>query len=80
MIGRPKKAKPRRHIALQVVPEFYDRIAKHAAAQNRSITNMVKVALGEWLDAQEPGGAAPIAEADKTVSPARPRGAATKKV
>lgn len=79
MIGRPKKAKPRRHIALQVVPEFYDRIAKHAAAQNRSITNMVKVALTEWLEAQEPG-AAPIADADKTVSPARPRGAATKKV
>lgn len=75
MIGRSKKAKPRRHIALQVVPEFYDRIAKHAAAQNRSITNMVKVALGEWLEAQENATGA-----DSIPSPARPRGAATKKV
>lgn len=78
MIDRRKKPNPRRHIALQIVPELYGRIAKQAAAQDRSISNMVKVALIEWLEVQE-AGAAPIAEADKTVSPARARVADTKR-
>lgn len=70
MIGKIKYPKLRRHVALKLEPILYGRIEMQAKARDRSVSYTVRMAIVEWLDAQETGSP-PIAGADKISSPAR---------
>lgn len=64
MLGKPKRVKLKRHIALELDPEFHDRLKRIADTLDRSISYVVRAALNDWVEANEEAIASPTQARD----------------